>query len=193
MASIEHKGRPVGLFADRAAWDGWLLENADTSPGLWLMFAKKGAGTPTVTKAEAVETALCHGWIDGQLDRWDEQFFLTRFTPRGPKSLWSEVNRIAADALIASGRMTQRGLAEVERARADGRWNAAYPPQSRATVPDDLQAALDADPAAAAAFAALGGQRRYAVLHRVHTASAKARAGRIAKFIGKLARGEPIG
>ena len=140
-----------------------------------------------------METALCHGWIDGQLDRWDEQFFLTRFTPRGPKSLWSEVNRIAADALIASGRMMPRGLAEVERARADGRWDAAYPPQSRATVPDDLQAALDADPAAAAAFAALSGQRRYAVLHRVHTASAKARAGRIAKFIGKLARGEPIG
>jgi uncharacterized protein YdeI (YjbR/CyaY-like superfamily) len=188
-----HKGLPVLGFANQPAWDAWLTREGAASDGLWLKFAKPSAKAPSVTKAEAIETALRHGWIDGQLDRWDADWWLTRFTHRGPKSRWSQNNRQTAERLIAAGTMTPAGLGEVEKARADGRWDAAYPAQSKAEVPPDLAAALEASPAAKAFFATLGGANRFAVLYRVHDAkTAKTRAARIEKFVEMLARGETI-
>jgi uncharacterized protein YdeI (YjbR/CyaY-like superfamily) len=189
----DHKGLKILAFSSQSAWDAWLLEQGSASTGLWLRFAKPAAEVASVTKAEAIETALAHGWIDGQLDRLDAHFWLTRFTPRGAKSKWSQNNCATADRMIAEGRMRPAGLAAVEAAKADGRWSAAYAPQSRAEVPDDLAAALDADPAAKAFFATLTGANRYAVLYRVHDAkTAKTRAARIAKFVAMLARGEVL-
>lgn len=184
---------PQLAFASRADWEAWLTANGAVSPGIWMMFAKKGSGIATVSKPEAIEAALCHGWIDGQLQPRDADYFLTRFTPRKAKSLWSEVNRATALRLIAEGRMAPAGLAEVERAKADGRWDAAYAPQGRAEVPADLQAALDANPAALALFNELGATNRYALIVRTHnTRKPEARAARIAKFVDMLARGETI-
>lgn len=186
-------GLPILAFADAAAFDAWLAGEPSTSKGLWLMLAKKGSGRASVTKAEAVDAALCHGWIDGQLDRYDEASWLLRFTPRRRASRWSEVNRTRALALIAAGRMRPAGLAQVEAARADGRWDAAYAPASTATVPPDLQAALDASPAAAAFFATLTGVNRYAILHRVTTSrTAGTRARKIAEFVAMLERHETV-
>ncbi len=180
-------------FASRGDLEAWLAANGGTSPGIWMMFAKKGSGIVTVSKPEAIEAALCHGWIDGQLQPRDADYFLTRFTPRKAKSLWSEVNRTTALRLIAEGRMAPAGLAEVERAKADGRWEAAYAPQGRAEVPADLQAALDANPAALALFNELGSTNRYALIVRTHnTRKPEARAARVAKFVEMLARGETI-
>jgi uncharacterized protein YdeI (YjbR/CyaY-like superfamily) len=184
---------PVLAFADLAAWEAWLEAQPADSAGVWVKFAKKGAGVPSVSKPEAIEAALRHGWIDGQLKPFDDAWWLTRFTPRGPRSKWSQVNCAKAEALIAEGRMRPSGLAEVERARADGRWDAAYAPQSKAEVPDDLQRALDANPRAAAFFATLKGAHRYAVLYRIHEARRpETRARRIADFVDRLARGETI-
>ena len=188
----EHKGLPVLTFVDQPAWDAWLAAQGGASLGLWVKFAKPSAGVASVTKAEAIEAALRHGWIDGQLDRFDADWWLTRFTPRGPKSKWSQINRATAERLIADGRMAPAGLAEVERAKADGRWDAAYAPQARAEVPPDLQAALDASPEAARFFATLRGANRYAVLYRIHDAKTeKTRAARI-ENIAMLARGETL-
>ncbi|HVV93530.1 MAG TPA: YdeI/OmpD-associated family protein, partial [Hyphomicrobiales bacterium] len=166
----EHKGLPIMAFADRAAWEGWLAAHGAASAGVWLKFAKKSAGTVTVAKDDAIEAALAHGWIDGQLDRFDADFWLVRFTPRGPRSKWSERNRIAAERLIAGNRMAPAGLRQVELAKADGRWAAAYAPQSRMEVPPDLALALDRNPEAKAFFATLTGANRYAVLYRIHDA-----------------------
>jgi uncharacterized protein YdeI (YjbR/CyaY-like superfamily) len=189
----DHKGLPILAFQSRADWDVWLAHRGAGSVGIWLKFAKKSSGALSVSKREAIETALAHGWIDGQLDRFDDQFWLIRFTPRGPKSKWSQINRDTALRLIAEGRMESSGLGEVERAKADGRWVAAYAPQSRAEVPEDLREALDAEPAASAFFETLKGANRYAVLYRIHDAkTAKTRAARIAKFVAMLARGETI-
>jgi uncharacterized protein YdeI (YjbR/CyaY-like superfamily) len=189
----EHKGLPILAFASQATWDAWLAANGATSAGVWLKLAKKSAGVASVDKTRAIETALAHGWIDGQLDRFDEQFCLVRFTRRGSKSKWSEINRDTALRLLKEGRLTPAGLAEVEKAKTDGRWGAAYAPQSRAEVPDDLQAALDAAPEAKAFFAKLKGANRYAVLYRIHNAkTAKTRAERIEKYVTMLARGETI-
>jgi uncharacterized protein YdeI (YjbR/CyaY-like superfamily) len=189
----EHKGLPLHAFADRTEWDAWLAANGASSNGIWLKFAKAGAGVACVSKPEAIETALAHGWIDGQIDSFDDRFWLTRFTRRGPKSKWSEINRATAAKLIAEGRMRPAGLAAVEAAKADGRWEAAYAPQSRAEIPADLAAALEAEPAAKAFFASLKGANRYAVLYRVHDAkTAKTRAARIEKFVAMLARGEVL-
>lgn len=183
---------PVRAFPDRAALEDWLASNSD-AVGLWLAFAKKGSGEETVSKAEAIEAALCHGWIDGQLQPFDDRFWLIRFTPRRARSIWSQVNRHTAERLIADGRMRPAGLAEIEQAKADGRWNAAYQSASSATIPNDLQEALDADPAARAFFATLKGASRYAVLHRVGQAKKPdTRAARIAKFVAMLARGETL-
>ncbi|MDQ6869929.1 MAG: YdeI/OmpD-associated family protein [Pseudomonadota bacterium] len=193
MVNADHKGLLVVAFASRENWEAWLVENGAASPGIWLKFAKKTSGVASIDKPEAIETALAHGWIDGQLDRFDDQFWLVRFTPRGPKSKWSQINRDTATKLLADGRMAPAGLAEVEKARSDGRWDAAYAPQSRAEVPDDLQAALDAQPAAKAFFATLRGANRYAILYRVHDAKiAKTRAARIEKFVSMLALGQTI-
>src|SRR5580704_5353473 len=166
----DHKGLPVHAFGAQADWDDWLRAHGASSTGLWVKIAKAGAGVATVSKAEAVETAIAHGWIDGQIDRFDDRFWLTRFTPRGPKSKWSQNNCATAERQIAAGRMSPTGQVAVEAAKADGRWAAAYAPQSRAEVPDDLARALDAAPKAKAFFATLTGANRYAVLYRIHDA-----------------------
>lgn len=189
----EHKGLPVRGFATQQAWNTWLSRNGKTSPGIWLKLAKKDAGVSSVSKADAIETAIAHGWIDGQLDKYDERFWLIRFTRRGAKSQWSKINRATANKLIEQGRMMPAGQREVDLAKSDGRWAAAYASQSKAVVPKDLAAALDTEPAAKNFFATLTGANRYAVLYRVNTAkNAKTRADRISKFVAMLARGETI-
>jgi uncharacterized protein YdeI (YjbR/CyaY-like superfamily) len=189
----EHQGLPVRHFADRVAWEAWLARHGASTPGLWLRLAKKGAGEASVSKAEAIEAALAHGWIDGLIHPLDERFWLVRFTPRRAGSKWSRINRDTAERLMRGGRMGPAGLAEVEAARADGRWDAAYPSQSGAEVPEDLAAALRANPEAEAFFATLKGANRYAVLYRVHDAkTARTRAERIARFVAMLARGETL-
>jgi uncharacterized protein YdeI (YjbR/CyaY-like superfamily) len=186
-------GLPVRSFPDAVSFEAWLAAQPPGSPGLWLQLAKKGSGVPCVGKPAAIEALLCHGWIDGQLQPRDALSWLVRCTPRKPRSNWSAVNRATALRLIADGRMAPAGLAQVQAAQADGRWNAAYAPQRLATVPPDLQQALDADPAAAAFFATLTGANRYAVLYRVQDAKTPAtRARRIAQFVAMLARGEVL-
>ena len=189
----EHKGLPIQTFADRAAWEKWLAGNGARSPGIWLKLAKTTARKPTIARSDAIEAALCFGWIDGQIDKFDDAFWLTRFTPRGPKSRWSQNNRETALRLVAAGKMKPAGQAEIDRAKADGRWDAAYAPQSKADVPDDLKKALDAHPKAKAFFATLTAANRYAILYRIHHAKTeKTRAARIEKFVAMLARGETI-
>jgi uncharacterized protein YdeI (YjbR/CyaY-like superfamily) len=184
---------PVLSFPDAAAWDAWVEAQPPGSPGVWLKLAKKAAGVPSVSKAEAIDVALCRGWIDGQLAPFDDHWWLIRFTPRRPRSKWSEVNRTRALELIAARRMTPAGQAEIDRARADGRWDAAYAPQSRMEVPPDLQAALEAEPRAAAFFATLKGANRYAVLYRIADAKRpETRARRIRDFVAMLAEGRTI-
>ena len=178
-------------FADRRAWETWLKTHHASSDGVWLELAKAGAAG--LTYAEALEVALCFGWIDGQKKGLDAHAWLQRFTPRRARSLWSKINRAKAEALIASGRMQPAGLAEVERAKADGRWDEAYDGARSAQVPPDLQAAFAANPRAAAFFATLDGTNRYAVLWRVQTAKRpQTRARRIATLVEMLARGEKI-
>ncbi|HSU83397.1 MAG TPA: YdeI/OmpD-associated family protein [Thermoanaerobaculia bacterium] len=184
---------PILSFASQKKWEEWLGEHHQTSKGLWLKIAKKGAEADTVQYAEALEVALAYGWIDGQKGALDADFWLQKFTPRGPRSKWSKINREKATALIESGRMKPAGLAEVERARADGRWEAAYDAQSKASVPEDLQRELDANPGAAAFFATLESYNRYAILYRIQDAKKpETRARRIETFIGMLKRGEKV-
>ena len=186
---------PLIAFASQAEWEAWLEENhAAFADGIRIKMAKKGTGIQSVTQPEVLEIALCFGWIDGQARRIDDQFFSARWLPRRRRSMWSRINREKAEALIAAGRMRGAGLAEVERARADGRWDAAYEPASTATVPDDLRAALDAVPAAAAAFEGLNAQNRYAILHRLAQPAKKpgTRARRIEKYVAMLAAGERL-
>lgn len=184
---------PIIPFASQQAWENWLEENHATSPGLWLKVAKKDSGHQSVTHLEALDVALCFGWIDGQRKKLDDQYFLQKFTPRRPKSVWSQVNREKVSQLIAQGKMREAGLKEIERAKADGRWDAAYASQSKIVIPDDLQAALDANPAAKAFFETLNSQNRYAILYRVTTAKKpETRQNRIQKFIAMLIAGEKI-
>jgi uncharacterized protein YdeI (YjbR/CyaY-like superfamily) len=179
--------------ADAAAWTRWLRRHHESAAGIWLRIAKKGSGIASIDHPQALEEALCHGWIDGQRKSDDAQYFLQRFTPRTPRSMWSQINRDKVRKLIDDGRMQPAGLAEVARAKADGRWDAAYEGASVATVPPDLQAALDANPPAAAFFATLNAQNRYAVLFRTQGAKKpETRARRIEKFVEMLARGEKI-
>lgn len=186
-------GLPILAFADQAAFEMWCAVQSRDSKGIWLRLAKKDSGIPSISKAEAIDVALCHGWIDGQSDRYDAQSWLIRFTPRRPRSKWSAINVRRAGELIAEGRMTPSGQAEIDAAKADGRWDAAYASPSTAAVPDDLQAAFDANPRAAAFFATLKGANRYAVLHRITTVKmAATRARKIAQFVEMLARGETI-
>jgi uncharacterized protein YdeI (YjbR/CyaY-like superfamily) len=188
-----HAGLPVLTFADPAEFAAWLATQAVGSAGAWLKFAKRGSETTTLSKAEAIDVALCHGWIDGQLQPYDEACWLTRFTPRKRASKWSAKNRTRALELIAQGLMQPVGAAEIAAAQADGRWEAAYAPASTAQVPADLQAALDADPAAAAFFANLTGANRYAILYRVGAVKKpETRARKIAQFVAMLARGETL-
>lgn len=177
---------------DVAAWRAWLDANESTSDGVWLVLAKKGTTEPTtLTYGQALEEALCSGWIDGQKGRIDDATFRQRFTPRRKNSMWSQRNIGIVEGLIASGRMRERGRAEIERARADGRWDRAYPGAATAEVPADLEAALAASTSAAAAFGGLNGANRFAALHRILTAPSDAvRARRLARVIEMLEAGE---
>jgi uncharacterized protein YdeI (YjbR/CyaY-like superfamily) len=189
----EKDGLPIVTFPSREAWAAWLDEHHTDSVGVWLAVPKKGAGEVGVSYAEALEVALCYGWIDGQKGKLDERFWLQRFAPRRPRSIWSRVNRDKALALIARSEMQPAGLREVERAQADGRWQAAYEPPSTMTVPDDLQAALARNPAAADFFAALDRTNRYAILHRIQTAKKpETRSRRIETFVTMLADGKKL-
>lgn len=184
---------PILLFADQAGMEAWLEENHETSDGVWLKIAKKGAREPSVTYDEAVELALCFGWIDSQKRGFDETHFLQRFTPRRPRGRWSRINREKAEALIAAEKMRPTGLAEVEAAKADGRWEAAYEGQRTAQVPPDLQRELDANPAAKEFFAGLDSANRYAILYRLNDAKKpETRERRLRKFVAMLERGEKI-
>jgi uncharacterized protein YdeI (YjbR/CyaY-like superfamily) len=178
---------PVVLFQDAPAWAGWLEEHHATSSGVWLRIAKKGSALESVSYLEALEAALMYGWIDGQKKSFDDASWLQKFTSRGAGSLWSKVNREKAEALLASGRMKPAGLAAVEQARQNGRWEAAYDRQGAATVPGDLQAALDESPRAKAFFATLNSVNRYAILFRIQTVKkAETRAKRIQQFVKML-------
>jgi uncharacterized protein YdeI (YjbR/CyaY-like superfamily) len=192
--ATETKGElPILAFADQAAWESWLEAHHAGPAGVWLKFAKKGSPTATTNYAEALEVALCFGWIDGQVARYDEHFYLQRFTPRRARSKWSRINREKATALIEAGRMRPAGLAHVEAAQADGRWDDAYAPASQATVPPDMQQALDAHPEAARFFATLTGSRRYAFLYRLHHVKRpQSRAQRIADYIARLSAGRTL-
>lgn len=181
------------LFKTAKAFETWLKKHHASSDGLWLMIAKRGAREPSVSYAEAVEIALCWGWIDSQKKALDDQHFLQRFTPRRARSVWSKVNVEKVAALIDAGRMQPPGLAQIEAAQADGRWAQAYDGARTAVVPDDLLAALDAEPKAQAFFATLNASNRYAVLWRIQTAvKPETRARRIEQLVAKLARGELI-
>jgi uncharacterized protein YdeI (YjbR/CyaY-like superfamily) len=178
---------PTILFASREAWASWLAGNHEDAEGVWLKFAKKGSGADSVTYAEAVEVALCYGWIDGQAAPCDDAYWLQRFTPRRARSRWSKINRDRAIALLERGEMQPAGLREVERAKADGRWDAAYASPRTATIPDDLQAALDADERARDFFATLDSANRYAILYRIQDAKKpETRARRIEKYVAML-------
>lgn len=184
---------PILLFATPPDLEAWLEENYAASDGLWLKVAKKGSGEKSVTYAEALELALCFGWIDSQKRGFDEKFFLQRFTPRRPRGRWSRINRDKAEELIAAGSVRPAGMAEIEAAKADGRWKAAYEGQRTAKVPDDLQRELDANQAARVFFAALDSANRYAIVYRLNDAKKpETRERRLRKFVAMLERGEKI-
>jgi uncharacterized protein YdeI (YjbR/CyaY-like superfamily) len=189
----ERAGLPIMVFADAPALEHWLEAQPENSRGIWIKMAKAGSGIASVTKQELIDAALCHGWIDGQLDRYDDDYWLIRFTPRKARSKWSQVNRMRATELLEAGRMRPRGLAQIKAARADGRWDSAYAPQSKAGVPADLQAALDQSPQAAAFFATLSSANRYAILYRIGAVKKpETRARKIAEFVAMLQRHETV-
>ncbi len=186
-------GRPVIAFRSAEAWDDWLAEHHATVADLWLKLAKKGSDIESVTYAEAIDVALCYGWIDGRKRSLDEQFWLQRFTPRGPRSKWSKINCEKAAALIERGSMLPAGLREVERAKSDGRWDAAYDPQRTVSIPEDLQRELDLDQRARDFFASLDSRNRYSILYRIQDAKRpETRARRIATFVRMLSEHKQI-
>jgi uncharacterized protein YdeI (YjbR/CyaY-like superfamily) len=184
-------GLPILHFDGAPAFEAWLAANP-AAKGVWVKLAKQSAPEPALRQARAIDCALCHGWIDGQIARFDDQFFLTRFTPRTAKSRWSAGNRKRVEELVAAGLVRPRGLAAIEAAKADGRWEAAYPSAAKAATPEDFQIAIHADKRAATAFERLDGANRYALLYRLHHAPAARRAEMIARFVAMLARGETI-
>lgn len=187
------KDLPIVAFESRAAWSSWLDANHDVAPGVWLKLAKKGSGIASVSAAEVLEVALCYGWIDGQGASLDDDYWLLRYTPRTRRSKWSQKNREAALRLIESGEMKPSGLAEVEAAREDGRWDAAYASPGKMTVPDDFQALLAANSAALTFFGGLDSRNRYAILYRIHDAKRpETRARRMEQYIAMLADGRTI-
>jgi uncharacterized protein YdeI (YjbR/CyaY-like superfamily) len=186
-------GLEIRAFADREAWREWLAAEHARVPGIWIRFPRGGRGESSLTHREALEDAIAFGWIDGQRRRLDDRHWLQRFTPRTVRSRWSVINRRTALALIERGAMQPAGLREVERAQADGRWDAAYEGQARMAVPDDLAAALAARPEARARFDGLDSRNRYAILYRVQDAKRpETRARRIAGFVDMLERGDTI-
>ena len=193
MAHTSKAALEIALFESAHDWTAWLEANHAQSSVVWLRLAKKTAPLVSVSYAQALEVALCYGWIDGQKQTCDDDSWLQKFTPRAPKSLWSKVNREKALQLIASGQMRPAGRQEVERAQQDGRWEAAYDPASRAQVPEDFQAALNLNPAAQEFFAGLNSRNRYAMLFRIQTVKkAETRARRIEEFLSMLEKGEKI-
>ena len=180
-------------FATAAAWHSWLEKHHAGSRGLWLEFAKKENERPSITHAQALETALCFGWIDGQIKSSADGWWCQRFTPRGPRSKWSQVNCAAVERLRAQGKLTTAGLEQMEAAKSDGRWSAAYAPQSKIIVPDDLKAALAASPSARKFFESLDSKNRYAILYRLHDAKKpETRQRRLLKFVQMLKAGETL-
>ncbi|WP_034270185.1 YdeI/OmpD-associated family protein [Actinospica robiniae] len=191
-AALPEAPEPIG-FERAEDFEAWLEANDGSCGGLWVKLAKKGSGIASIDYATALEAALCFGWIDGRKRSLDEDSWLQRFTPRSPRGRWSRINRDKATALIEAGRMRPAGQREVDLAQADGRWDAAYEGQRSAAVPEDLQAAFDADPEAAAFFTTLDSANRYAVLYRVHEAKrAETRARRIEKLVAMLHAHETI-
>ena len=192
MSDVETRlGLPIRAFDDQGAFDRWLAAEPRTSPGFWMKIGKKGTDGAGISKAGAIDVALCHGWIDGQQHPYDDLYWLTKFTPRRANSRWSQVNRTRVGELTAEGRMRPAGLAEVRAAREDGRWDAAYAPASTAEPPTDLLAALDASPQAAAAFAIMNRGARYSILYRLHNLkTAQGRANSISRIIAKLSEGQ---
>jgi uncharacterized protein YdeI (YjbR/CyaY-like superfamily) len=189
----EKRHLPIIAFKSQLAWDEWLTSQAAQSKGVWLKLAKKSSGIASVSRPEAVDTALCHGWIDGQLDSFDDAYWLIRFTPRQSSSKWSEKNRTRALQLIEQKCMRPAGLSEIERAKKDGRWDAAYAPQSKAEVPEDLRAALARSKQAKSFFETLDSTNRYAILYRIHDAKKmETRAARIGKYVAMLIEGKTI-
>jgi uncharacterized protein YdeI (YjbR/CyaY-like superfamily) len=184
---------PILLFNDQAAWRKWLRRHHESERGVWLRLAKAASALQSVSYDEALDEALCYGWIDGQKQKYDEQSWLQKFTPRGKKSVWSKRNREHVERLTKTGQMQPAGLAAIEAAKADGRWDRAYDSATSATIPDDLQAALDDHPKAKALFEKLNSANRYAILYRVQTAvKPETRARRIAQFVAMLGRGETL-
>jgi uncharacterized protein YdeI (YjbR/CyaY-like superfamily) len=184
---------PQHAFASAADWEQWLERYHAASEGLWIRMAKRDAGIDSVRYPEVLDSAICFGWIDGRREALDQRYFLQRFTPRRPRSRWSRINRDKAERLIAADRMRPAGLTEVERAQADGRWDAAYDSQRSISIPDDLQRELDARPKARAFFAELNSQNRYAILYRLQDAKKpETRAQRLTKFVAMLEAGERI-
>ena len=184
---------PIRAFKDAKAWESWLAKNQSSANGVWVRLAKKGSGTKSISYPEALEIALCHGWIDAQKRGESETAWLQRFMPRAKKSIWSRINREKALALIASGRMKSAGLDEVERAKQDGRWEVAYEPASTAKVPADFQGELNKSPRAKEFFGTLSATNRYAILWRLQTAKkAETRVKRMQTFIEMLEKGETI-
>jgi len=191
MTTSKPAGLPVRLFKDAAAWDAWLATQHAKSAGLWLRIAKAASNVKSVSYAEALDVALCYGWIDGQRRAFDDKTYLQKFTPRGKRSIWSKINREKVQRLIESGRMQSAGLEAIDRAKANGQWDAAYDSHRTASVPDDLQRALDAHPKAKAFFATLNSTNRYAVLFRIQTAKrAETRAKKIEQLVDMLERHE---
>jgi uncharacterized protein YdeI (YjbR/CyaY-like superfamily) len=184
---------PRLTFATQAEWEAWLESNGSDALGVWLRLAKKSAEEPTVTYAQALESALCHGWIDGQKQSEGEHYWLQRFTLRTAKSIWSKINKAKAEALVSAGRMRPAGLLAIDRAKRDGRWDAAYSSASTSIIPDDLRQALDANRKAKEFFATLNSQNRYAILFRIQNVKkAETRAKKIAQFIEMLNNGEKL-
>jgi uncharacterized protein YdeI (YjbR/CyaY-like superfamily) len=184
---------PILSFETQAGWEAWLEEHHADSKGIWLKIAKKGTNIPSVDYPQALESAICYGWIDGQKAALDEAYWLQKFTPRGPKSRWSKLNRDKAQALIAAGKMQPSGLKQVELAQADGHWGQAYASQSQITVPPDLQSELDKNPAARDFFDTLDSHNRYAILYRIQTAKKpQTRAARISRFVEMLSKNQKI-
>jgi uncharacterized protein YdeI (YjbR/CyaY-like superfamily) len=184
---------PLLTFADMESLERWLDEQGDTSPGAWLRFAKQGAPQATVSKSDAIDCALAYGWVDGQLGRVDAHFFKTRFTPRRPRSAWSQINRQRVERLEEAGRMHLRGRLQVDQAKADGRWAAAYAGQSEAAADADLDAVLDGEPAARELFDALDSANRFSILYRVQQAKTpEKRAAKIAEMVAMLSRGDTL-
>jgi uncharacterized protein YdeI (YjbR/CyaY-like superfamily) len=184
---------PVLAFASAGAWEEWLAGQHDSAAGVWLKIAKRGAAEATVTYQEALEVAICFGWIDGQKGRLDDEFYVQRFTPRRPSGRWSKINADKAARLIECGRMRPAGLREVDQAKGDGRWDTAYAGQATMEVPDDLRAALSADPAAAEFFETISRVNRYAILYRIGSVKRpETRARKIAQYVAMLAEHRTI-